>query len=226
MWWDNLAFGVLPYVGMLLFFFVPVYRAYKGQVQWSARGDFQWTTRASGFFGRPMMGGGSLALHWGIFILFAGHVVGLVGGYLGRLDMIEVFHWVGLASGLLFGYGILVALLRRIVNPEMRAMSTAEDYAILTFLFVIPALALYQVIFPQVFGLSAVVGPWLVSIYTLSPDVGLMAGATLLTKIHIIIATIFFAYFPFTKLVHLWSYPFGYITRPYIAVRSYLRTMK
>ncbi len=226
MWLDDLSFGILPYIGILVFFLVPVYRAYKGQVQWSARGDFQWTTRSSGFFGRAMMGAGSIALHVGIIVLFVGHVVGFVGGYLGYVNMVEFFHWVGLASGILFTYGILVALVRRIVIPEMRAMSTREDYVVLIFLFVIPVLALYQVIFPQVFGLSTVVGPWLVSIYTLSPDVGLMAGTTLLTKIHIVIATMFFMYFPFTKLVHLWSYPFGYMTRPYIAVRGYLRTMR
>lgn len=31
-----------------------------------------------------------------------------------------------------------------------------------------------------------------------------------------IVVFIFLAYFPFTKLVHVFSYPFAYITRPYI----------
>lgn len=211
---------------MVLFFGVPIYRAFRGKLQWTARGEFPWTTRASGFFGTPVLGVAALALHWGIILLFVAHVIGLIGGYLQNTTLVEVFHWLGIVSGIAFFYGVLVAFIRRIVNPEMRAMSMAEDYIVLIFLLVISGLALYQAIISRVFGMSWVVGQWLAGIYTFTPNDEVLAGASLITKLHIIIASIFFAYFPFTKLVHLWSYPFNYITRPYISMRSYLRTMK
>jgi nitrate reductase gamma subunit len=44
----------------------------------------------------------------------------------------------------------------------------------------------------------------------------------LLAKLHLIVNFVFFAYFPFTKLVHMLSYPFRYVTRPYISMRSYV----
>lgn len=223
---DKFFFVILPYVAMVLFFGVPVYRAFRGKLQWTARGELPWTTRASGFFGTPVLGVAALALHWGIILLFVAHVIGLLGGYLQNTTLVEIFYWLGLVAGIAFFYGCLVAFIRRIVNPEMRAMSMAEDYIVLIFLLVISGLALYQVLISQVFGMSWVVGQWLAGIYTFTPDDEVMAGASLLTKLHIISASIFFAYFPFTKLVHLWSYPFNYITRPYISMRSYLRTMK
>jgi nitrate reductase gamma subunit len=45
-------------------------------------------------------------------------------------------------------------------------------------------------------------------------------------KLHIIVAMLFFAYFPFTKLVHVFSYPFGYFTRSFISMRTYLGLKK
>ena len=72
----------------------------------------------------------------------------------------------------------------------------------------------------MVFGISFLAGPWIASIFKLQADISLISGAPLINKLHIIIAFIFFAYFPFTKLVHFASYPFGYINRPYVSMRS------
>ncbi len=54
----------------------------------------------------------------------------------------------------------------------------------------------------------------------------MIAGAPLINKLHIIVALCFFAYFPCTKLVHVISYPFGYITRPFISMRKYVTLKK
>ena len=45
-------------------------------------------------------------------------------------------------------------------------------------------------------------------------------------KLHIIVAFVFFAYLPFTKLVHAFSFPFSYATRPPISMRSYVGLKK
>jgi nitrate reductase gamma subunit len=44
----------------------------------------------------------------------------------------------------------------------------------------------------------------------------------MLIKLHMIVAMIFLGYLPFTKLVHVFSFPFGYATRPYVSMRRYL----
>ncbi|MFB6095551.1 MAG: respiratory nitrate reductase subunit gamma, partial [Halodesulfurarchaeum sp.] len=56
---------------------------------------------------------------------------------------------------------------------------------------------------------------------TLSPNVSSVAGAPLAVRVHIIVTMLFWAYFPFTKLVHLFSAPVGYLVRPYISIRAY-----
>ena len=99
-------------------------------------------------------------------------------------------------------------------------MSQADDYIVLVFLIAILGIALYQVIFQEAFGLVYGVAPWFASIWAFSPDPELMEGVTLLTRIHVFLALTFFAYFPFTKLVHFWTLPVNYFVRPYQVMRT------
>jgi respiratory nitrate reductase gamma subunit len=124
-------------------------------------------------------------------------------------------------GGLMLLYGLTWALVRRLVMSQIRALSTLEDYAVLLFLIVTVGLGLYHSAIQLAFGVSYAVGPWLSGLFTLQPDASLIAGAPLVAKLHMIVVFVFMAYFPFTKLVHVFSYPFAYITRPYISMRSY-----
>lgn len=226
---DNFFFVALPYIALLLFVGGSAYRAFtgvktafRGKMDWTARGDLLWTTRSTGFFGRASIGPATLTLHWGLLILFVTHVLGFIGGAGNWPGLVDFFRWVGMAGGLLVLYGASWALVRRLVAPQLRAMSTLEDYIVLLFLIVILGLGLYHSVVQLAFGVSYAVGPWLVGFFTLQPDARLMAGASFAVKLHMVVAMVFFAYLPFTKLVHLFSYPFAYITRPYISMRRYV----
>ena len=231
--WDNFLFIGLPYITISLFFGGIIYRSFSGMMsehrgKWdiSVRGDYLWTTRSTGFFGRASIGPASLCLHWGILVLFFAHLAGFIGGAYNLPAWVDSFRWAGLGGGILFLYGIVWALARRIVIPQVKAMSTPDDYIILLFLIFIAGVGLYQSAVEMVFGISYSVGPWIGSIFKLQPDVSMIAGAPLVNKLHIILALLFFAYFPFTKLVHVFSYPFGYITRPFISMRRYVALKK
>ncbi len=52
------------------------------------------------------------------------------------------------------------------------------------------------------------------------PDTGLIASAPVGFQIHVMLAWVLFAAWPFTRLVHVFSAPVGYLTRPYIVYRS------
>ena len=215
---NEFLWGVFPYICAALFFVVPIIRmVYR---------PFGWSTRASGMFGRGTMGVAALALHWGIFLVFAGHVAGLVGGLLGLGGWIAFFYWSGLIGGFLALGGCLLALFRRMTNPEVRAMSQPDDYIIHIFLIVILSLALYQVVAHQIFGIAYTASAWFASLWRFSPQPELMASASLLTKLHVFLALSFLAYFPFTKLVHFWTYPVNYFTRPYQSVRTQAKQFK
>ncbi len=162
--WDNFLFIGLPYIAVIMLFFGGViYRGfsgvmgrYRGDWDLSVRGDYLWTTRSTGFFGRASIGPASLCLHWGIIILFFAHVIGLIGGAYSLASWVEFFRWAGLGGGIL--YGIVWALVRRIAFARVKAMSTPDDYIILLFLIVISGLGLYQSAVEMVFGLSYSVG--------------------------------------------------------------------
>ena len=224
--WDNFFFIGLPYIAILMFVGGIVYRSlsgimsrYRGKWDLSVRGDYLWTTRSTGFFGRASIGPASLCLHWGLIILFISHLVGFIGGSYNFGSWIEFFKWAGLGGGIIFLYGASWALLRRIIIPQVKAMSTPDDYIMLLLLILIAGLGIYQSAIEMVFGVSFLAGPWIASIFRLQPDVSAISAAPLINKLHIIIAFLFFAYFPFTKLVHFASYPFGYINRPYVSMR-------
>ncbi|MFB6262754.1 MAG: respiratory nitrate reductase subunit gamma [Bradymonadaceae bacterium] len=215
---NEFLWGVYPYLCAASFFVVPFIRmVYR---------PFGWSTRASGMFGRSVLGGASLALHWGLVLVFAGHVAGLVGGLLGLGGWIAFFYWTGLVGGLLALAGSATALVRRFVNPEVRAMSQPDDYIVHVFLLLILGIALYQVIAHQIFGIAYTASAWFASLWALSPQPELMASASLLTKLHVFLALTFFAYFPFTKLVHAWTYPINYAVRPLQSMRTRAQQFK
>lgn len=204
--------GVYPYLCLTLFFVVPVIRMiYR---------PFGFTTRASGLFNRDLLGFASLMLHWGLLLVFLGHLAGFVGGLLGWESWIGFFWWTGLIGGLATLLGCILALARRWVVPEVRAMSQWDDYLIHVLLIAMISVALYQVVVDRIFGVAYTASSWLATVIRLSPQPQLMDSASFLSQAHILLALTFFALFPFTKLVHLWTFPINYFIRPYQAMRT------
>ncbi|MEY6433739.1 respiratory nitrate reductase subunit gamma [Thioalkalicoccus limnaeus] len=213
---NYLIWGVFPYVALTLFFVVPFLRMiYR---------PFGLTTRPSGIFeGRGILGMASHMLHWGIFLVFFGHLVGLIGGILGWGSWVAAFFWMGTIGGVVAMLGSAIALVRRSLVPEVRAMSQPDDYIVHLFLLLILGVAVYQAVVQQIWGASYTAAPWFASLWRLQPQPELMASAPLLTQIHVLAAFAFAAYFPFTKLIHAWTLPVNYFVRPYQVMRTAAR---
>ena len=209
---NNFLWGVFPYICIVLFFVVPIIRM--------ATRPYSWSTRASGLFGRQLLGVASTMFHWGLVLLLAGHVVGLIGGVMGSRSAVDFFFWSALIGGILVLVGSIMALIRRIGSAEVRAMSRPEDYIIQLFLIAIVGIALYQVLVDKIFGIAYTASSWAASLWTLTPQPELMESASFLTKLHVFLALVFFAYFPFTKLVHFWTFPVNYFVRVPQSVRT------
>jgi nitrate reductase gamma subunit len=64
------------------------------------------------------------------------------------------------------------------------------------------------------------VAPWFRSIFTFQPDTDLILAAPIGFQLHVLAAWVLFAFWPFSRLVHVFSAPLGYLTRPYIVYRS------
>lgn len=78
---------------------------------------------------------------------------------------------------------------------------------------------MYQV-FGGGFHYRETISPWIRSIFLFQPQVELMAEVPLLFQLHILTAFALFALWPFTRLVHVFSAPVGYLFRPYVVYRS------
>jgi len=209
---NEFLWGIYPYVCIVLFFAVPVIRM--------ATRPFSWSTRASSLFQRQSLGLASTLLHWGLLLVLVGHLIGLFGGLLGSEASIQAFFWTGLVGGVFVLLGSLLALWRRLRIPEVRAMSQHDDYVVHLFLILIVGIRLYQVIAHRIFGIAYNASSWVASLWRFDPQPELMASASVLTQLHVFLALTFFAYFPFTKLVHAWTYPVNYFVRPYQSMRT------
>ena len=57
-------------------------------------------------------------------------------------------------------------------------------------------------------------------LFMLDPQISLMAAAPLAFRVHAVAGMILFMVWPFTRLVHAFSAPVGYVARPYIVYRD------
>ena len=122
----------------------------------------------------------------------------------------------------LAGLAILIYR-RRTVGPVFLATTTMDKvmYVFLgaTLLFGTAATVVYQV-FGGGFHYRETISPWIRSIFLFQPQPELMLDVPLLFQLHVLTAFALFALWPFTRLVHVFSAPIGYLFRPYIVYRS------
>lgn len=199
---------------------------------WRYRYDkFGWTTRSSQLYEDRLLRLGSPLFHFGMLGVVGGHVIGLLVPIswteaVGVSD--HLYHLVavigGLAAGVaaMLGMGILIYR-RRTVGPVFSA-TTPMDKIMYAFLAAAIVLGMWNTIL----GASGVnhynyregVSIWYRSFLAFNPQPELMAEAPLGFQLHALVAFGLFALWPFTRLVHVFSAPIGYLTRPYVVYRS------
>lgn len=132
--------------------------------------------------------------------------------------------FIGTVAGLFTLIGLAILIARRRLTGPVFAATTRNDKAMYVVLVGVIVLGLWATVKANVAGggydYRETVSPWLRSLFYLSPDPDVMAGVPASFQIHVIAAFALFAFWPFTRLVHAFSAPVGYLTRPYIVYRS------
>ncbi|MFE6287746.1 respiratory nitrate reductase subunit gamma [Streptomyces sp. NPDC057877] len=218
-----LLWVVLPYVVLAVFVL--------GHV-WRYRYDkFGWTTRSSQLYENRLLRIGSPLFHFGILVVLIGHIGGLVvpKSWTEAAGISEhTYHVTAVVLGTLAGVCTLggAAILiyrRRTVGPVFSA-TTRNDKAMYLSLVVTIGLGLAATVAANIVGggydYRETVSLWFRSIFAFQPDPDRMTGAPVLFQLHAISALLLFAFWPFTRLVHMLTAPIGYLTRPYIVYRS------
>jgi len=217
-----LLWGTLPYVVIAVLVTGTIWRWRYDQ--------FGWTTRSSQLYESRLLRLGSPTFHFGLLVVLIGHVVGLLvpKSWTDAAGVSQhVYHWQALLLGgvaglaTLVGIGILIYR-RRTTGPVFSA-TTRNDKA----MYVVLVAAIVAGLATTLLGAGAgeahnyrlTVSPWFRSLFWLHPDISAMASAGLAFQIHAVTGMVLFAIWPFTRLVHAFSAPIGYLFRPYIVYR-------
>ena len=221
----NFIFGVYPYIATTVFLLGSWIRFDHEQ--------YTWKSDSSQLLSKSGMRAASNLFHYGVLGLFGGHIVGLLTPHavFTTLGLSDLAHqWIAITAGTVFGSACLIGAvmlwMRRMTNPRVRAASRWIDINILGWLVLTVAAGLSTIptsIGHANHGDAAVMislADWVQSILYLHPDPSLVKNVDGVYKVHMFLGMSVFLFFPFTRLVHIWSAPIGYIARAYQIVRT------
>jgi respiratory nitrate reductase gamma subunit len=219
-----LLWDVLPYVTIAVFAVGTV---------WRFRYDkFGWTTRSSQLYERRLLRIASPLFHLGMFAVIAGHVVGLMipESWTKSLGVSEHFYHVnavllGSVAGAATLVGIALLIYRRRTTGPVFAATTKNDKTMYVFLVAAICLGILATmtgagVLGDGYNYRETVSVWFRSIFFLQPQGDLMADTPLAFQVHALGGMALFLIWPFTRLVHAFSAPVGYLFRPYVVYRT------
>jgi nitrate reductase gamma subunit len=216
-WWV-----VLPYLGLAVFVVGHIWRWRYDQ--------YGWTSRSTQLQERKMLKWGSPLFHYATFAAIGGHVLGILipaafTEFLGISD--HVYHrfaaTAGTVAAVLVIVGVIVLALRRLLVPRVRSTTSPVDWVALILLLVIIITGIVPTImnmFGGAYDYRSTVGVWFRSLFVGRPDVSVMVTAPFVYQLHAVSSWVIWAVWPFTRLVHAWSYPLWFLWRPYIVYRG------
>ncbi|HNO71037.1 MAG TPA: respiratory nitrate reductase subunit gamma [Bacteroidia bacterium] len=212
---NYLLFIVLPYVCLAVFLIGSIYRYVN-------RG-FTVSSISSQFLEGRKLFWGSQPFHWGLFVLFFGHLIAFLfpraviawNGQPVRLLILEI---AAFSFGLCALLGVILLVNRRLTSRRVQIVTSKMDvvvYLILLTQIISGLLVAYH----NRWGSSwfaAFLTPYLRSIFVFNPQIDAVASVNSLSlKIHIISAFSLIGIIPFTRFIHFLVYPVDYLWRSY-----------
>lgn len=221
---EQFLWVIFPYACMVVFVVGHIFRYRTDQ--------FSWTAKSSEFIEKKQLMIGSMLFHIGIIPVIMGHVVGLgiPASWMTAMGVSEhMYHLGAVYGGGLFGIvtliGMLILTSRRFTIRSVRRLSSASDLVVNTLLLFIVFMGMYATLFTNAvqpdFDYRETISIWFRGLFILQPNASLMHDVPLSFKIHALTGFAIFAFWPFTRLVHVWSVPLNYIGRSYILYRRH-----
>lgn len=219
---EHLIYGYYPYLVGTVFLVGSLLRYDHGQ--------YTWKTGSSQMLSSKHMRLASNLFHIGIIVIFFGHLVGMLTPHwvyapflhAGTKQLLAIL--VGGIAGALCLVGGAMLLYRRLFNPRVRASSSRMDTLILGLIVLQASLGLITI----VFSLGHMDGEMMLTLSSWAQAIVFfgggaaqyMAEVSWIYKLHIFLGLTIILLFPFSRLVHVWSLPLGYLTRRYQIVRK------
>lgn len=214
--------GVLPYL---------VLACLVAGTAWRYRYDrFGFTTRSSQLHENRLLRVGSPLFHFGLLLILLGHIVGLLvpESFTEWLHVTEAQYSAGALvagglAGLMATGGLAILLWRRTRVRAVRRASSRSDrvlYPVLAATLVAGLMNTMVTPATSDYDYRLGVSVWVRSLFTLDPDISHMADAPLQFQLHAVLAMALFALWPFSRLIHAFTAPVGYLFRPYVVYRA------
>ncbi len=211
---NNFFFIALPYIAFVVFLIGTIAR-YKSQ-------KFKVSSLSSQFLEGKKLFWGSIPFHFGILILFFGHLVAFLipksillwNSEPARLLFLEISSFI---AAICVFVGLILLYIRRITDDRIKIVTTKMDIFVELLLLFIIFTGMYTAVFFR-WGSSwfaSVMSPYLKSIFTFTPDIAAISVMPLMFKLHVISAYLIILFVPFTRLVHFLVYPLNYIWKPF-----------
>lgn len=218
---DIFLWLIFPYICLTIFVL-----GHVGRYRYD---KFGWTSRSSQMYEERILRWANPMFHFGILAVFLGHVMGLgipktwtdaVGISEGMYHFMAIS--VGAVAGVFTIVGFVGLLYRRRFTKAVLGATTKMDKLMYLMLAVVILTGLINTGSGVVghYDYREGVSVWFRSIFYFNPQPELMAGAPLSFKLHGLLAISLFAVWPFTRLVHVFTAPLGYLLRPYVLYRS------
>ena len=213
----NYFWLIYPYVTITIFFGGYIYTYLTRRYYWSAR-SFELLSKrthiyASNFF------------HYGIVIVLLGHLVGIAipASVLLTIGLTYSLHEeIAFYLGALFGTIAIIGLVWLLILSYLTRASASlsiSDHLLYIVLFLVIATGLYNTLIVHPDYMSTV-APWFQGLITFHPN-SLIEKAPLSLQVHVALSFLLYAIWPFTRLVHVFTFPITYLWRPYIVYRGY-----
>jgi len=204
----------LPYIAMAIFLIGTIYR-----YTYSA---FKFSSLSSQLLEGRDLYKGSRPFHWGIIAILCGHLIGFlfpayVIAWNGKTVRLLILEMSAFGFALCALYGIIVLIYRRLKSKRLMVVTSRMDFFVYAILVVQITSGLWIAYFNR-WGSSwfaTVMGPYLWSIVTFSPDASAVTLLPFSTKIHFVSAFTLIAMTPFTRFIHFLVYPWRYFYRNY-----------
>ncbi len=211
---NYIMFTVFPYLTLAVFLIGSIYR-------YRARG-FQVSSLSSEFLERKKLFWGSQPFHWGLLVLFFGHLIAFLfpravlawNGEPVRLIILEVSAFVFGLSALI---GLVLLVSRRLNSDKVLVVTNKMDMLVYVTLLV-QILSGLGIAYFERWGSSwfaSVLTPYLRSLFAFSPDIAAVSALPWVVQIHIISAFFIVGIIPFTRFMHFLVAPVDYLWRGY-----------
>lgn len=210
---NSVLFVAFPYLAVTLAILMGIHR-YRND-------RFSYSSLSSQFLENRTLFWGSVPWHYGVILVLLAHLMALVfptlwGNLIAdetRLYLLEVS---GLALALLSVVGLALLVVRRLRNSRALAVTSIMDWLLLATLLVQVGLGFWVALvyrWGSDWYLHTTV-PWMLSLLSFEPQTEYVTALPWLVKLHVLIGFVVILLFPFTRLVHLVTFPITYLWRP------------